>query len=194
MEGELSSWKSHLRVDEVRTKAHAPSVDDRRSSSQHPIEDHHEPSAAQAAVHGLEQHVSPVNGAAFGRRPTYVNAKQYNRIVKRREERLKLETLWKISHERKTYLHESRHKHACRRKRGPGGRFLTKAELAAQEAEEQRRGGHPLPPRQASTSEDLAANAMIAVRQGHFEPERLLFTTTSDAKRLRDAAALAGCI
>lgn len=66
--------------------------------------------------------------------PTYVNSKQYDRILKRRKARAILErSLWKSSQGR-GYLHESRHKHACRRKRGPGGRFLTKAELlAAQE-------------------------------------------------------------
>ncbi|CAI4062423.1 hypothetical protein SUVZ_07G0220 [Saccharomyces uvarum] len=70
-------------------------------------------------------------GTAMSEQPFYVNAKQYYRILKRRYARAKLEEKLRISRERKPYLHESRHKHAMRRPRGEGGRFLTAAEIKA---------------------------------------------------------------
>ncbi|KAL4074016.1 CCAAT-binding transcription factor (CBF-B/NF-YA) subunit B-domain-containing protein [Scleroderma yunnanense] len=73
--------------------------------------------------------------------PLYVNAKQYFRILKRRVARARLEEVHRLSRQRKPYLHESRHKHAMRRPRGPGGRFLTADEIAAQKLAQQSSNG-----------------------------------------------------
>ncbi|XP_069140642.1 nuclear transcription factor Y subunit alpha-like [Argopecten irradians] len=66
----------------------------------------------------------PVTGSDSSEEPLYVNAKQYHRILKRRQARAKLEALGKIPKERQKYLYESRHRHALNRQRGLGGVFV----------------------------------------------------------------------
>ncbi|KAG5977310.1 hypothetical protein E4U55_006877 [Claviceps digitariae] len=85
----------------------------------------------------------PAGGAEES--PLYVNAKQFHRILKRRLARQRLEEQLRLTSKgRKPYLHESRHNHAMRRPRGPGGRFLTAEEVAAMEREAKgESGGKP---------------------------------------------------
>jgi hypothetical protein len=83
------------------------------------------PSSAQPQEPKLysEMTLSPPN---WGR----VNQKQYERMLKRRIVRRALDKeLGHISKLRGPSLHESRHSHAIRRIRGPGGRFLTAGEV-----------------------------------------------------------------
>ena len=85
----------------------------------------------------------PAGGAEES--PLYVNAKQFHRILKRRVARQKLEEQLRLTSKgRKPYLHESRHNHAMRRPRGPGGRFLTADEVAALEKGEGGENGTPV--------------------------------------------------
>lgn len=62
----------------------------------------------------------------------YINAKQFQRILKRRAARQRLKDhLGLTAGGRKPYLYESWHNHAVRRPRGPDGRFLSAEEVDA---------------------------------------------------------------
>ncbi|KAH0562805.1 hypothetical protein GP486_002567 [Trichoglossum hirsutum] len=99
------------------------------------------PPAPQPPVQQHQQSPEIVTGGAE-ESPLYVNAKQFHRILKRRVARQRLEEALRLTSKgRKPYLHESRHNHAMRRPRGPGGRFLTADEVAEMERQKNAEGG-----------------------------------------------------
>jgi CCAAT-binding transcription factor (CBF-B/NF-YA) subunit B len=115
------------------------------------------PGLEEATAHALETSVGGIIGLAVNNdddapvSTVVLNAKHYARILVRRKARAIVEAEYARQRQRKgdaagaaaiakTYLHESRHKHAKKRQRGPGGRFLKKDDLAAYSAQHPEKG------------------------------------------------------
>ncbi|KAK0485641.1 CCAAT-binding transcription factor (CBF-B/NF-YA) subunit B-domain-containing protein [Armillaria novae-zelandiae] len=126
---------------------------------------------SNAVYQSFQQHITDGLENSVDDEPLYVNAKQYFRILKRRVARARLDEVHRLSRQRKPYLHESRHKHAMRRPRGPGGRFLTAEEIAAQKAVNGDDGVAEAGPSSAVVEEDDEGDDGSPMQQDHPSPQ-----------------------
>ncbi|TPX64285.1 hypothetical protein SpCBS45565_g05983 [Spizellomyces sp. 'palustris'] len=143
------------------------------------------PLANNQVLAAMAMNAAAVAAAASASQPTgdeplYVNAKQYHRILKRREARAKLEAMNKGRKE-KGYIHESRHRHAMRRPRGPGGRFLSASELAALKDKEDTPppSTPPTPAIQQQQQQQHVSRPQVSL-----QPQKMIHLTPSVQQRL----------
>lgn len=134
---------------------------------------HGRPSAVQPPMSqapSLPPPQSPEMPAGAEESPLYVNAKQFHRILKRRVARQRLEEALRLTSKgRKPYLHESRHNHAMRRPRGPGGRFLTAEEVAEIEKNKGDDEKEDLPPASAGKKRKSEAGSGTSNKKARLE-------------------------
>jgi len=115
--------------------------------------------------------------------PLYVNARQYHRILKRRAARAREAEVRRLSTQRKQpYLHQSRHNHAVRRPRGPGGRFLTADEIATRKSLTQEAGASEPPVGPGERSSTVAALLESPIEDQRARPHEATKQEKSDGR------------
>lgn len=189
--GQMPPLPSQVQVQQRRMSQHVSSP--HVQAPQPALMNHNAPRASvppqmappQPPVQQHQQSPEIVAGSAE-ESPLYVNAKQFHRILKRRVARQRLEEALRLTSKgRRPYLHESRHNHAMRRPRGPGGRFLTADEVAAMDksangegaSEEGDKENHHTPSKKGLGNSSGSAKRKSVALGGD--------TTTSSSKRAK---------